>query len=127
MHTGLGLSTSCSRFPKKFPVISQKFAQKSKVAQTKIFFFFCLSSFSLMQKYSRTFRKRPPKIRILGGRLCTSQFQIRPSPPPRANPGAFDFFEKFWSNSPLCCQFRRSNVPPVRASKRVKSLTLQAS
>ena len=25
--------------------------------------------------------------------------------PPRANPGAFDFFEKFWSNSPLCCQF----------------------
>ena len=45
--------------------------------------------------------------------------------PPRANPGAFDFFEKFWSNSPLCCQFRRSNAPPVRASKRVKSPTLQ--
>ena len=40
-------------------------------------------------------------------------------PPPRANPGAFDFFEKFWSNSPLCCQFRQSNAPPVRASKRV--------
>ena len=39
---------------------------------------------------------------------------------------AFDFFEKFWSNSPLCCQFRRSNAPPVRASKRVKSPTLQA-
>ena len=83
----------------KFPVISQKVAQKflkkkSKVAQTKNFFF-CLSSFSLMQKYSRTFRKRPPKMRILGGRLCTSQFQNRPSPP-RANPGAFDFFEKFW-------------------------------
>ena len=34
------------------------------------------------------------------------------------------FFEKFWSNSPLCCQFRRSNAPPVRASKRVKSPTL---
>ena len=47
-------------------------------------------------------------------------------PPPRANPRAFDFFEKFWSNSPLCCQFRRSNAPPVRASKRVKSPTLQA-
>ena len=47
-------------------------------------------------------------------------------PPPRANPRAFDFFEKFWSNSPLCCQFRRSNAPPVRASKWVKSLTLQA-
>ena len=58
--------------------------------------------------------------------LCTGQFQNRPSPPPRANPGAFDFFEKFWSNSPLCCQFRRSNAPPVRASKRVKSPTLQA-
>ena len=38
----------------------------------------------------------------------------------------FDFFEKFWSNSPLCCQFRQSNAPPVRASKRVKSPTLQA-
>ena len=49
-----------------------------------------------------------------------------PMPPPRANPRAFDFFEKFWSNSPLCCQFRRSNAPPVRASKRVKSPTLQA-
>ena len=49
-----------------------------------------------------------------------------PMPPPRANPRAFDFFEKFWSNSPLCCQFRRSNAPPVRTSKRVKSPTLQA-
>ena len=48
-----------------------------------------------------------------------------PSPPlPPSNPGAFDFFEKFWSNSPLCCQFRGSNAPPVRASKRVKSPTL---
>ena len=46
-------------------------------------------------------------------------------PPPLANPWAFDFLEKFWSNSPLCCQFRRSNAPPVRASKRVKSPTLQ--
>ena len=55
--------------------------------------------------------------------LCTRQFQNRPCPPPRA----FDFFEKFWSNSPLCCQFRRSKSPPVRASKRVKSPTLQAS
>ena len=46
--------------------------------------------------------------------------------PPWANPRAFDFFEKFWSNSPLCCQFRRSNALPIRASKRVKSPTLQA-
>ena len=49
-------------------------------------------------------------------------------PPPRgggANPGAFDFFEKFWSNSPLCWQFRLSNAPPVKASKRVKTPTLQ--
>ena len=59
--------------------------------------------------------------------LCAGQFQNRPCPPPpRANPGAFDFFEKFWSNSPLCCQDTRSNAPPVRASKRVKSSTLQA-
>ena len=48
-----------------------------------------------------------------------------PIPPPRANPRAFDFFEKFWSNSPLCCQIRRKNAPPIRASKRVKSPTLQ--
>ena len=48
-----------------------------------------------------------------------------PPPPPGQTPGAFDFFEKFWSNSPLCWQFRRSNAPPVRASKRVKSPTLQ--
>ena len=45
--------------------------------------------------------------------------------PPGKNPRAFDFSEKFWSNSPLYCQFRRSNAPPVRASKRVKSPTLQ--
>ena len=53
---------------------------------------------------------------------------IPKSPPPPgggANPGAFDFFEKFWSNSPLCWQFRLSNAPPVKASKRVKSPTLQ--
>ena len=56
--------------------------------------------------------------------LCTGQFQNCPCPPPRANPRAFDFCEKFWSNSPLCCQFRRSNAPPVRTSKRVKSPTL---
>ena len=46
--------------------------------------------------------------------------------PPRANPGAFDLFEKFWSNSPLCCRFhgrmphplklqRGSNQPPCHA------------
>ena len=46
-------------------------------------------------------------------------------PPPGANPRAFDFFDKFWSNSPLCCQLTRSNAPPVRASKRVKSPALQ--
>ena len=57
--------------------------------------------------------------------LCTGQFQNRPFPP-RVNPWACDFFEKFWSNSPLRCQFRRSNAPPVRASKSVKSPTLQA-
>ena len=127
MHTGLGLSTSCSRFPKKFPVISQKVAQKSKVAQTKIFFF-CLSSFSLMQKYSRTFRKRPPKIRILGGRLCTSQFQIRPSPPPGQTPGHLTFLKNFGQipryvasldgqmPHPLELQ-RGSNPPPSRHVK----------
>ena len=41
-------------------------------------------------------------------------------PTPRAN-RAFASFENFWSNSPVCCQFRRWNAPPVRASKRIKS------
>ena len=27
--------------------------------------------------------------------------------------GQIKVIEKFWSNSPLCCQFRRSNAPPV--------------
>ena len=47
-------------------------------------------------------------------------------PPPPGKPRAFDFFEKCWSNSPLCCQFRRSNAPPITALKRVKTPTLQA-
>ena len=49
-----------------------------------------------------------------------------PPPPPWANSGAFDFFEKFWSNSLLCCCFdgqmphplelqRGSNPPPCHA------------
>ena len=32
------------------------------------------------------------------------------SSPPNANPRVFDLFEKFWSKSPLCCLFRRSNA-----------------
>ena len=53
-------------------------------------------------------------------RLCTGQFQNRP--------GHLTFWKKkIWSNSQLCCQFRRSNAPPVGASKRVKSPTLQSS
>ena len=62
---------------------------------------------------------------VVGVRSLMYRSIPKPPIPPRANPGAFDFFEKFWSNSPLCCQFRRSNAPPVRASKRVKSPTLQ--
>ena len=48
--------------------------------------------------------------------LCTGHFQNRPSPP-RANPGAFDFFEKFWSNSPLCYQFRRQMPHPLELQR----------
>ena len=45
-------------------------------------------------------------------------------PPPGANPGAFDFFEKFWSNSPLYCQtvkrptresFKEGQIPHPKA------------
>ena len=38
-------------------------------------------------------------------------------PPPQANPGAFDFLEKFWSNSPTMLPVLQSNVPPVGASQ----------
>ena len=65
----LGLSTSCSRFPKKLPVISQNVAQKllkksqkllfvTKVAQRFLLTIFCcccccsLPLFGLMQKYA---------------------------------------------------------------------------
>ena len=48
---------------------------------------------------------------------------ISPPPPPRANPGVFDCFEKFWSNSldgrmphPLELQ-RESNPPPSRENR----------
>ena len=53
----------------------------------------------------------------------------KPPMPPRANPRAFDFFENFWSNSPLCCQLggqmphplelqRGSNPPPTTHVKQ---------
>ena len=63
-----------------------------------------------------------------GSKLCKCYVPVnsKTAHPPRANPGAFNFLEKFWSNSPLCCQFRRSNAPPVRSSKKVKSPALQA-
>ena len=47
-----------------------------------------------------------------------------PPPPPhpfQANPQAFDFFQKFWSNSLVCWQFRWSNAPSASASRSVKS------
>ena len=47
-------------------------------------------------------------------------FQSIPKPP---IPSLKKKFEKCWSNSPLCYQFRRSNAPRVGASKRVKSPT----
>ena len=45
-------------------------------------------------------------------------------PPPRQTPGYLTVLKNF-GQIPLCCQFRRSNASPVRASKRVKSPTLQ--
>ena len=94
-------------------------------------------------RQSSTLTTRPPKERSrgpyqfkyhIGNPNAIKKLTINPNVPvnsktahpPRAKPGAFDFFEKFLSNSPLCCQFRRSNAPPVRASKRAKSSTLQA-
>ena len=71
----------------------------------------------------------PPNQQQLNiDRCVTVMYRSIPKPPmpPRAKPRAFDFCEKFWSNSSLCCHFRRSNAPPVRTSKRVKSPTLQA-
>ena len=64
-------------------------------------------------------------FRPLSDMLMYRSIPKPPIPPPGQTPGHLTFFEKFWSNSPLCCQFRRSNAPPVRASKRIKSPTLQ--
>ena len=88
------------------------------MSSSKLFLFFERSSFKLRCDT------------VIGIVLCYShqaccllyyladQFTYQSIPklpiPPGINPGAFDFFEKFWSNCPLCCQFRRSNAPPVR-------------
>ena len=76
-----------------------------------LFVFCLLACFPFMIQYSRTSQN----VKFM--------YRSIPKPPitPRANPGAFDFLEKFWSNFPLCCQFRRSNAPLVRASKRVNT------
>ena len=48
-----------------------------------------------------------------------------PMPPPGKPPGIWLFW-KFLVKFPAMLPVRRSNAPPVRASKRVKSPTLQA-
>ena len=72
-----------------------------------------MATFFILDQMYRSIPKPPfPPNLVPRAFLC-------PPPHPLANPRAFDFFEKFWLNSPLCCQFRRSNAPPVRASRRV--------
>ena len=59
-------------------------------------------------------------------KLYTDQFQNHPSYPPlplHANPWAFDLFERFWSYSPLCCQFRWSNASLFRGSNLLLKCT----
>ena len=43
--------------------------------------------------------------------LCTSQIEASTSPPPRATPRAFEFFENLCSNSPLPGLKSSSNAP----------------
>lgn len=57
-------------------------------------------------------------------KVSVNSKSILPTSLPRANPRAFDYFEQFLSNSPLCWQLRRSNAPPVRNSESVKFTTL---
>ena len=47
-------------------------------------------------------------------------------PPPGQTPGHLTFLKNFGQIPRHVAKFRRSNAPPVRASKRVKSPTLQA-
>ena len=59
----------------------------------------------------------PPSSRCLS---CTGNVPVNSKtahPHPQANPGAFDFFEKFWSNSPLCCQFRGQMPHPLELQR----------
>ena len=46
--------------------------------------------------------KRKHKQKILSRVFVPVNSKTVHAPPPRANHRAFDFFEKFWSNSPLC-------------------------
>ena len=86
------------------------------------FVLICFIEFDWFGNWTRT------QFGVRFGSMTKLMYRSIPKPPipPPANPGASDFFEKFWSNSPLCCQFRWSKAPPVWASKRVKFLTLQA-
>ena len=59
----LGLSTSCSRFSKKFPVISQKVAQALLTKQSKVAF--CNESCSSLQSPGSRVQI-PGPVQILG-------------------------------------------------------------
>ena len=64
------------------------------------------------------------------GRTRRTVFMYRSIPkPPISTQGKPRCIWLFWNvlvKFPLFCQFRRSNAPPVRASKRIKSPTLNA-
>ena len=92
-------------------------------------------NFCLSEHYKRELRKVPsgPRMKMANFSRLPFMYQSIPKspvPPPQANPGAFDFFEKFWSNSPLCCRFdgqmphplelqRGSNPPPCHAMQSI--------
>ena len=49
----------------------------------------------------------------------------KPPMPPPSSPWAFEFFEKFWWNCPVCWQFRWSNAHWLAFQKHLESPTHQ--
>ena len=98
----LRLSTSCSRFPKKLPAISQKVAQKDK----KKFFCCSLPLFGLTQKYANC----TTKVRFLSifVQFCGSDLPSSPetleSVECESSSANLNFFKKNrWPSSPAAC------------------------
>ena len=132
MHTGLGLSTSCSRFPKRFPVISQKVAQKflkkkSKVAQTKNFFFVFLHLVWCKNTVEPSVSDHPRCEYLVVAYVLVNSKTAHPRP--GQTPGHLTFFKNFGQipryvasldgQMPHPLELQRGSNPPPSSVKAI--------